>query len=325
MANNWMRDHATGKEAYHKLDTVSESKAALAWIRNNIVHIFPAAKMKKERLEQEIKEINETYTPQAAAPKIAEKRNAFKRDIETYQNKLREQLASVLQAKREASRKYVMIPPSADQLTLLNTLKLRGVKNIDDTEWQMYISTLAGNYQCAQILATLARDGGRDFIPPVTSMQDMEQELTLVENWLNEAINNLSKPEDLSYRTMEILADRDNTPSAQLINKLDTEILSTVPSGSLTLKNRLKEAAQNALHVGQMDLFNQIYAFISDNRANLETPEEAQANFRQAAEELIDAGNNAKEKTPQQRYAENRDRLLAEQKQATEGKGNDQG
>ena len=31
MSNNWMKDHATGKEAYHKLDVpVADNKAALA-------------------------------------------------------------------------------------------------------------------------------------------------------------------------------------------------------------------------------------------------------------------------------------------------------
>lgn len=323
--DNWMKSYNTGKEAYHKLDTVSDSESALGQLRYNIMQLFPAVKMKKDRLDNDIKEILNTYTAQAASPKIAEKKTAYENEVSQIQGRLREQLASILQAKREAARKYVMIPPTQDQLSLLNTLKLRGVKNIDDTEWQMYIATFAGNYQCSQIMAALAEEAGKTYIPPVSSVDKLNESLNLAEAWFNDVIDNFSKPDDLRYRAMEMLAERDNTPSAQLINMLDTEIISTVPSGSLSTKNRLKDAAQHALHMGQFDLFNEIYAFIGDNRDRLETPEEAQADFIAAAEKLIDAGNNAKEKTPQQRYAENRDRLLAEQKQATEGKGNDQG
>ena len=280
--------------------------------------------MKKEKLAEEIKQIKERYSNQVAAPMIEEKRAAYKKDIDFIQGKLRQQLDSVVNAKKEASRKYVMTPPSQDQLTLLSTLKLRGVKNIDDTEWQMYISTLAGNYQCSQILASMAEEAGKDFIPPVSSLNHVEQDIHLAEAYFKQAIDDLANPEDLSYRTMELLADRDNTPSAVLIEKLDREIISTVPSESLTTRNRLKDAAAHALHVGQIDLFNEIWAFISDNRDKLATPEENEAEFIAAAEKMIEAGNNATEPkiTP---YDRKLDKLSEDLKKATEGKENDQG
>ena len=318
---NWIDDYNTGKEAYHKLDTVSESKFSLSGLRYILRHTITAYQMKKSRLEDEIKDINSKYQPKAAAPEIEKKRSAYKQDLTAAQSKLREQLNTILSAKREACRKYIMIPPSQDQLALLQSLQIRGVKSISDEEWNMIISSLAGNYQCSQILSKLAEDAGRkDFIPPVSSVGSLEQDLKLIEAYFTDAINSLDNPDN--YRTMELIADRDTTPSAMLIEKLDKEIISTVPSSSLSTKNRLKDAAQHALHVGKYDLFHEIYDFIGANADKLSTQEEIEADFIAAAEDLIDKGNNAKEdkRTP---YQAQLDKTIDVLEKATGDKGNE--
>ena len=292
---NILMDHVKGKEAYHKLDTISDNKASFLQVRYNLIHMYSVVKIRKEKLDKETKEITATYSPKVAQERIMEKKASFEKDIKVLQNKLRESLAPVKPAKEEALQKYVLTPPTPEQINLINTIKLRGVENIEDTEWSMFISALSGNYQSSQILATIAKEGGREFIPPIISLQDAEEEINLAESWLLEAIDNLLKPDDLSYRTLEILSDYEDTPSYQLFAKLDREIMTTVPSPSLSTRNRLKDAAQHALHVGNTKLFNEIWDYIRDNRDKLETTEEIQAEFIATTEELIERGMNAKE------------------------------
>lgn len=294
--SNIMKDFNTGKQAFHDLDTISDSTSSLEKVRLNIVHSVPIVQRKQANLTEAIKKVNETYSQQVAVPKIDGIRATYNSEVKTIQDKLRSQLKSVMTAKREACRKYTMTPPTQEQLDLFSSYKMRDPKSISDEEWNMLIATVAGNYQCSQILCTLAKEAGREFFPPVSSLKDIESNMILIEAWLNNAINDLEKPDDVSYRTMELLAvDNKNTALSQIIDKLDKEIITTVPSADLTLKNRLRASAQHALHVGNNELFNEICHFIGYNNDKLMTPQEMQADFINKAEQLIEKGMSATE------------------------------
>lgn len=317
----------TGKKAFNNLNTISDSRSSLDELRTFYISSVHAIMQKKAKLEERIKEINSTFHRDKALPMIRELQNDFDADVRMHRNKLTENLNAILEAKKEACQKYIMTPPSNDQLALINTIKLRGAENIPNEEWEMIINTLAGNYQAAMMLETIAKEtqdkptGKKDFVAPVT-IASVNADLDLIKNWFEIAFNNIADPYE-SPRSLEMFkSDRIESPTSILIAKLDREIVSTVPSASLSTKNRLREAAQHALHVGQYELFNEINHFIFENISKLETPEETQREFAIAAEKLIEAGNNATE-NKKSHYEEHLDKVINDLKNLTGEKDNE--
>ena len=302
-----------GKEAFHKLDTVSDSKSALASYRVFVIKSDEAIRTKRASLDKKIKAITERYQPSVANPMISELRTTFNNERKATQNRLNERLDEMLQAKEEACRKYVMTPPSADQLALLQTLKMRNAKEITSEEWNMIVSSLSGNYQCASVLSTIAKESGKEFVPPFSPTDGLE-DIKQFRARADYAIRNIGDLEN-SYIGMEFLAvDNPDTFTSALIKKLDTEIATTVPSPSVSIIGRLKDARNHALHVGDMDVFNAIANFIIGSGDQLQTPEEQEIALMEKAEKMIALGMNAKEKNPMRpaQYTEEEKRLMGE-------------
>lgn len=313
--SNFFETSIKGREAYNKLNTVSESKSALSTFRLLVLKTHEAVTVKQARLNEGIRAIKERYQPAVANPKITELRSVFNRDLKDTQDKLQKKLDEILQAKEEACRKYVVTPPSEDQIALLQTLKMRDIKNIPAEEWNMLVTTLSGNYQCATVLATIAKEAGKDFAPPFSptdGLEDIKRFRTKAEFCIQN-MENLAE----SYIGAEFLAiDNPDTFTSALIKKLDTEIATTIPSGELRLVNRLREAGRVAVHQGQYDLYNRILDFIYRNEDKLSTPAEMQAAFIAEAENLIEMGMNAKE-DKQTKYEAQRDKVIKQLEDAT--------
>ena len=231
---------------------------------------------------------------------------------------MKEGLSAVLKAKKEASRKYLMTPPSQDQLNLISYVEKIGADNFDDGEWKEIVKSIAPNPLASKMLARITKDSKREFFPPV-SIASVDADLEQIEKLYLNGIDCIDDP----YRNIKGLEffrdDLQETQTSILTEKLDREIASTNPSSSLSPKNRLREAANHALHVGNYDLFNQIGNFIRDNISRFETKEEAEADFALACEQLIEAGNNAKEikKTP---YERQRDKVIDTLEKMTDDK-----
>ena len=284
-----------GREAYGKLDTLSDSKSALANFRKLYNSSVKAVRQKRERFEEEVKEIQSVYLPGKANPMIDELRRAFRTEVATHQHQLTDKLNSILKAKEDAVQAYISIPPTAEQFSLLQMLKLRGAKSIPEEEWSMLISTLAGNYQCATVLESLAKEAGKDFVIPFTPKDGLDA-IQMIRRYAETAIQNITDPRE-NYIASEFMRDDvEDSYTSQLIAKLDSQIATTIPSESATLKGRLKQARDHALHQGAYDLFNSIADFIVSHNADFATEKEAA--LIDSAEALIEQGMNAKESQP---------------------------
>lgn len=289
--NNYEKTKDTlqqARAAYQKLNTVSASKSALGSLRTIIKAEAKAVKLKKDRLEEEVKKVSETYMPSVAGPKIAALKTAFKNDLTAKQAALRNKLTETMKLKEGACQAYLMAVPSAEQISLLQVLKLRGAESISSEEWDMLAAQLAGNYQCACVLQSIAKDAGREFILPVTPADALEK-LNLFRQRAEATIANITAPENNSL-AYEFLSDYENTYTDTLIKELDTEIATTVPDASATLKGRLKAARDKALRAGDFDLFNLIADFIVNHSSIFGTENEQSQDFQEQAEALVTQG-----------------------------------
>lgn len=307
-----IKNFETGKQVYYGLNTTSESKSACSTFRMLYVKSAQAVAIKTDTLSKKIKEIKEKYLPSVANPMINDLRKTYDAEIHDLQVKLSEKLDSALQAKREACRKYTMVPPSQDQLNLLQSIQLRGAENIPEAEWNQLIKTLAGNHQCASILEKFAKDSGKEFIAPFNAEKAMH-DLDEFQNRAEIAINNIADPYK-DGRAQEFYRDdiKDSLTS-ELINKLDSEIGTTVPDPNLTLKGRLEAAANNALKKGHADEFQMINQFKWDHVKEIEATDEKYQEIHRQAEDLIALGMSAKEmgKDPIEQYNKHREAVLA--------------
>lgn len=298
-----------GKAAYNKHDTISESKSSLASFRKIYINSAKAIELKKEKMEEEIKKINSTYVPAKAGPMIAELKKSFNSEIEIVKTGLRKKLSNILNIKREVSKQYIMVVPTAEQLTMLQTLQMRGIDNIPDEEWAVIIDNFAGNYQCASILKTLAKGTNKEFSVPFSLVNGFE-DINDIEKLANIAIDNIEDPKANYYANEFRMEEVEDTNTSILIKKLDSEIATTVPDESTTLIGRLRMARDHALHVGDYDTFKEICAFIASNSSVLETPAERERAFLEQAEGWIQTGMNAVEKTAENKYTEHRSEVI---------------
>ena len=292
---DFQKNYNTGKQVYLGLNTTSESRSACSTFRYLYIQSFFIVKQKTVALEQKIAEIKNKYLPSTANPMIQDLRKTYDDEVKSIQSKLSDKLAAALDAKRNACRKYTMIPPSADQLALLQTIQLRGVENIPEEEWNMMIQTLAGNHQAAGVLESLAKDSGKEFKAPF-SAADALRDLENFQNRAEIAISNITDPYK-DGRAYEFFRDdiKDSLTS-ELINKLDSEIGTAVPDKSLTIAGRLDEAAEKALKAGNFDEFQLIHNFRFSHSSVFESPDETNQSIINQAEELIELGMSTKEK-----------------------------
>lgn len=306
MATSMTKNYVIGKETYHKLDTNSESSSSLANFRNIFIQSKKAVDAKKAELTAAIQKIKETYVSAKAAPQIAELRKQYAAELKITQEKLSEKLTDALAAKERACKAYITTPPSADVLTLLQTLRMRDLKTVQPFEWESVIAAVSGNYQAAKVLEGMMKEAGQSFPVPFNA----EQGLSYIQDFRELGESVIRNIESDTYFVNEFIrTDIPTTRTAKLIEILDHEIGVTVPAAPLTLANRLKAAANNALHQGDTALFNQIWDFIHDYK--IQTPQEQEAEVRQQAEELITKGMNAKEPEKKDAYRQQLDKTIS--------------
>lgn len=306
MATSMTKNYIIGKETYHKLDTNSESSSSLESFRNIFIQSKKALDAKKAELTVAIQKIKETYVSAKAAPQIAELRKQYAAELKITQEKLSEKLTDALAAKERACKAYITTPPSADVLTLLQTLRMRDLKTVQPFEWETVIAAVSGNYQAAKVLEGMMKEAGQSFPVPFNA----EQGLSYIQDFRELGESVIRNIDGDTYFVNEFIhTDVPNTRTAKLIEILDHEVGVTVPDVSLTLANRLKAAAENALHKGDADLFNQIWDFISDNK--ILSPQEQEAEVRQRAEEWIMKGMNAKEPEKKDAYKQQLDETIS--------------
>ena len=97
-----------------------------------------------------------------------------------------------------------------------------------------------------------------------------------------------------SLMLLSLLSENPNSPIAQLISDIDSDIATIIPAERRTVLKRLKEAEKNAYDTDNLILYTRIKGCIERNLNELSTPEELKDALYEQAEDFISKGMNAK-------------------------------
>ena len=242
---------------------------------------------------QKCNENNERYSVKVAnelnAPIKAELSDAIKKikDI------CSQHINNVVDSHIQQLNTFKMIPLTAkmrDQFETLKMLMEYGKVSADDIK--LWNNEFVGHYQAEQLFSAMAEKHGFDVIPSIdseTSRERLEQFRSMALN----AISHFDNPND-NILSMSFFSDNPNSPIAQLISDIDSDIAVIIPAERRTVVDRLKEAEKNALETDNVMLSAKIRSFRERNLNELSTPEELKDSLYEQAEEFITRGMSAK-------------------------------
>lgn len=252
---------------------------------------------KHNEMQEMIADITRTYQSEIASGKIEELKSSY-RDIEfTAQQKLLDRLNKIDERATNEIERFCSVPPTADGVRYIQSLNMRG-SSISDAEWKIAVKkvTNGGNYQEMCQLETVGDAIGKEYSVPY-KLEDLQELLADAINAYRNIINNkLTVPtDDWDVTTISLM--KEGSLHTDRINVLDTALGVAVENPANTLNERTKSAAAVALHAGNYDLFNRVYAFRAEHRDEIMTPLEAKTEVISQAEALIaeclDAGKEA--------------------------------
>ena len=296
--DNIIKTAVIARESYNSQRIVPDSKYTFAGFLALLFQTNKALSSARTRLETDKVSIIKTYTKEVADKKITELVEAYKAQVKTNKEKLYARFNEIMTGKKTALETYILVSPPDDLVKLFQTYQFRiqtGEK-IGDNEWNMLVRRVSdsGNYQAMKILHDMAVSIDRDFPLPF-EVDDKLSELDDAESMIMPVINSIDTPEDeWGYNHMVFLSGTPNN-TTEWLAKLDSDLGMSVQEHQKTYVERLKESAQVALHENKVDLFNEIYAFIAENRNQLMTAEEAEREIIDKAEQLIVEGMAANE------------------------------
>ena len=243
---------------------------------------------RKERLEQEITDINNTYARTVADEKISNLRREHKEFIETNQKKFEERITAVCDAKTAEVDKIIAKTGDPSLIELVKGLSLRS--EVSDREWQaISVRVTEGHdYQAMKLLAEVAPKLNRYYKCPF----DPDEEIKEIESARDDLLH-MSKIMDRpstewSYTEMMIMGEYDHlTANQQRFERLDTAIGVAVPRKVMTLIERLKEAQEIARDNGDNASANAISRFLYEKSEYIEDRQTVSDFYKSEAETLI--------------------------------------
>ncbi len=264
-------------------------------------------------------EFDERYSPKIANEKKAEVRNRFSEKLSNDKRKMNAKIEQISESRATYRQRFYTAVPPESLVRYIDMLSERD--SLNPTEWKMALKkvTESGYYQAlVRLNDKVAKKFGYEFALP-DDPEQAEQRDEEIKNIYTSIVDNIEKPQsEWSYMMFAILSNNENQVK-QSIEENDTAYGRGEPDQSMSLRNKLKESAQHALHVGQYDLFREIYAFIHANEDQLGTEEEIKADFIASVEDMIEKGMSATEdkRTP---YEKQRDKVITQLEEMSDAK-----
>ena len=222
--------------------------------------------------------------------KVAGERNAtidaeFKKKLEFNADYLRTKYKKIIEAKMKRMDEYQTTPPTAEQMTLLQLVQMRGFENFSSHEMDLIAAKLADNDMAIKTLSAWGKDSDHMIIPPF-NREKMEEQLQVFGEMLDSVIADLGN-EKTTYFTDDFMSERPEAISAVIAESADLENGSRVPKNNITLLIRLKDAEQKAFDNGDINTYTNIRRFRETWQETIAEPGELRKEVVKAAEDLI--------------------------------------
>ena len=283
-----MRNAQAVKDAWNKGSVNADKKKTFSGLLMILKMENKLCCNARERMESEIKDINETYAPGIAAEKRAVVRNSYNDYVREHQRQVTERLTEICEAKTAEVDKLISKTGNRDLMELINGLSLRS--EVSDREWQAITVrvTESHDFQAMKLLAEVAEKLNRYYKPPYDP-EEIISEIEKAKDDLSHMISVLDKPsKDWTLSEMMIMGEYDHpTYTPERLERLDSEVGVAVPEKYKSLIDRLKDARDVAFNNGDNQTANAISRFIYEKSQYIEDRQIVSEHFKGEAESLI--------------------------------------
>ena len=175
--------------------TVDSGKTFATW-HKKAIEIREVVKQVKQKIDEEITEIKNTYQPGVSSEMIAPLNEKYNSVVKNAKQRAVDALEIVVDAKMKALEKSADAP-SEETLRLLTALKMR--ESITAPEITDAAGKVHGNIHALKVLSDLAKKNGLYF--PSVDMGRMQADIDRAEQFATNAIESIGTPDnDLTYK-----------------------------------------------------------------------------------------------------------------------------
>lgn len=175
--------------------TIDGSKTFATW-HKKAIEIREVVKQVKQKIDEEITEIKNTYQPSLVAELIAPLNEKYNSVVKNAKQRAVDALEIVVDAKMKALEKSADAP-SEETIRLLTALKMRD--SVSAAEITDAAGKVGGNIHALKILGDLAKKN--DLFFPSIDMGRMREDIDRAEQFATNAIESIGTPDnDLSYK-----------------------------------------------------------------------------------------------------------------------------
>lgn len=286
-----MKASEAAKLAYQGIKVDAKRGTSLAGFRKYTQNLRVSLLKKWDELEEKKDELRKTYQFSVVDHMTRDTEKQYNDNVAEIQSSLTAICERILNDKREANKKYAMIPPSEEIIRLINAYNFRDKDNISDTEFNYLVSTAGDNYQSLRMVEKLANDCGRVFTMPYDPDEKLNK-IDLIEKIAKTAIANIAVPNnEIGHTDAVRFFNYDGEEGrirdayiCDLIDELDNFAGTRVPDDSII--ERLQAAQKKAYDDDNITVSAKINAFLDVHGDKLLT---ANANdfIIERAEQLI--------------------------------------
>lgn len=247
----------------------------------------------KQRLNEQIEDVNNTYARAVADEKITALRSEYKQFLDENRKKYVDHVNMVFDEKTAQVDKLVSTTADPELISLIQTLSMR--TEVSDREWQAVVAriTAAHDYQATRLLSDVAVKFNRSFSVPfdpdrrIEDIEEARADLLGIAKILD------TDDKDFGLKDMTIVGEyKEPTTLQKHYESLDTVVGVAVPAKTANLIERLKEASEIARTNGDNATANAINRFIYEKATLVEDRQVISAFYKEQAETLISKALN---------------------------------
>lgn len=289
---------AASKAAYTGIKVDAKIGTSFGGFRKYAQNLRKAILIKKDELDKSVDELKTAYSSSVYDPVVKDLTGKFNEEVASLRESLTVVFDRICNEKRDAVKRFTMVPPSDDVLKLVNAFSFRDKADISDTEWSYLVSVAGDNYQALRMVQKLANDCERPFSLPFTPDDTLKKIDKLVEI-IDASIRSIAVPDnEVANSLVTRFYNYDGEEGriydpfiGDLIKELDSNAGSVVPEEYKSIIQKLKDAQQKAFDNDNIYTSARIKNFIEKYDRELHTPEEMKDFIFEKAQELIKQAN----------------------------------
>lgn len=186
----------------------------------------------RQELNNKIKSLSKTWSAEVIAKHKTALNEEFNQLEKIIRDCMRNDIKTLVSAKKEAIADMLATPPTTDQLCLMQALEMRK-GNVDSLEFTSILPSLFGNYQAMKMLQNIAeQSGNRVTLPVQLDCKIMFDNLNSVEDYLMRACDYLTvdkKELPIDYHAFYFVNPAEKETHSDPVFNGYTELLDSVP------------------------------------------------------------------------------------------------